>query len=156
VDNGVDAVKESAAIWARAKARRDEDPEPATVEESGPGIQRRLSIEGAELLLARKDGQPVGFALVAPSEQTLELFYLGVDPDAWGAGVGSLLLRSVEERARDRSGHVPPAYPLGPDTPSQALRASRAKDSRKIEESIQPTTADRLSHHSTTYPKGSK
>jgi GNAT superfamily N-acetyltransferase len=96
-----DGVEESAAIWAHAKACRDQDPEPATVENTMPGIRRRLSIDGAKLLLARRDGQPVGFALVAPRARTLEIFYLGVDPDAWGGGVGTRLLHSAEDHARE-------------------------------------------------------
>ncbi|GID97524.1 GNAT family N-acetyltransferase [Amorphoplanes digitatis] len=98
--SGADAVSESAAIWARAKARRDGDPEPATVEETAPGIRRRLDLAGARLLLARRDGRPVGFALFAPRARTLELFYLAVDPGDWGTGVGTRLLRGVAEHAR--------------------------------------------------------
>lgn len=109
VDSSVDVtmtrdaagVRAAAAIWARAKARRDQDAEPATVEETTPGIRRRLAIEGATLLLARRGGQAVGFTLFAPRERTLEVFYLAVDPDAWGGGVGSHLLLSVEEHARE-------------------------------------------------------
>ena len=96
-----DGVEESAAIWAHAKACRDQDPEPATVENTMPGIRRRLSIDGAKLLLARRDGQPVGFALVAPRARTLEIFYLGVDPDAWCSGVGTRLLLIAEDHARE-------------------------------------------------------
>lgn len=96
-----DGAKESAAIWAHVKTYRDGDPEPATVEETMPGIRRRLSIDGATLLLARRHGHPVGFALVAPRARTLEVFYLGVDPDVWGTGAGSHLLLSAEEHARE-------------------------------------------------------
>ena len=98
--HGAARVKESAAIWARAKARRDQDPEPATIEETMPGIWRRLSIDGASLFPARRDGHPVGFLLVAPRARTLEIFYLAVDPDAWGCGIGSRLLISAEDHAR--------------------------------------------------------
>ncbi|MCG8919551.1 GNAT family N-acetyltransferase [Actinokineospora sp. PR83] len=97
----VSGVREAAAIWARAKARRDRDPEPATVEATAPGIRRRLDLPGAKLLLAERGGRPVGFALVAPRARTLELFYLAVDPDAWGSGVGSRLLQDVEQHARE-------------------------------------------------------
>ncbi len=99
--HGAEGVKESAAIWARAKACRDQDPETRSVEETVPGIQRRLSIHGAKLFLARWDGHPVGFALVAPRARTLEVFYLGVDPEAWGRGVGSRLLHCAEDHARE-------------------------------------------------------
>lgn len=96
---GADAVRQAAAIWARAKARRD-DEEPATVEATIPGLERRLGLDGARLLLARRDGDPVGFAVFAPRERSLELFYLGVDPGAWGGGVAGLLLRGVADHAR--------------------------------------------------------
>ena len=99
-DHGEDGVKECAAIWARAKARRDQDAEPAAVEDTMPGIRRRLSIDGAKLLLARRAGHPVGFALVAPRARTLEVFYLAVDPDSWGCGVGSHLLLMADDHAR--------------------------------------------------------
>ena len=42
----------------------------------------------------------VGFALVAPRPETLELFHLAVDPRAWGRGLASELLRAVDSRAR--------------------------------------------------------
>ena len=99
--HGTDGLQESAAIWAQAKARRDQDPEAATVEQTLPGIRRRLSLDGAKLFLARRDGHPVGFALVAPRVRTLELFYLGVVPEAWGSGVASRLLLSAEDHARE-------------------------------------------------------
>ncbi|MGA7203931.1 MAG: GNAT family N-acetyltransferase [Specibacter sp.] len=95
-----DAVRESALIWARAKAQRDNDPEPATAEETMPGIRRRLALEGSNLILATSDGLGVGFTLFAPQEQSLEIFYLAVDPAAWGGGIGSRLLLSAENHAR--------------------------------------------------------
>ncbi|MGZ4743557.1 MAG: GNAT family N-acetyltransferase [Oryzihumus sp.] len=98
--HGTDGVRASAAIWARAKARRDQDPEPAAVEDTIPGIGRRLGLEGARLLLARRDGHPVGFTLFAPRERTLEVFYVAVDPEAWGCGVASRLLLAAEDQAR--------------------------------------------------------
>lgn len=101
VAHDVDGAREAAAIWARAKAHRDQDPRPATVEKTMPGIRRRLGLDGATLLLARRGGHPVGFTLFAPRGSTLEVFYLAVDPDAWGGGVGSRLLLSVDEHARE-------------------------------------------------------
>lgn len=97
---GESGATESATIWARAKARRDLEPEPATAGETMPGIRRRLSIDGAKLLLARRDGRPVGFVLLAPRTRTVEIFYLAVDPDAWGGGVATRLLLSAEDHAR--------------------------------------------------------
>jgi RimJ/RimL family protein N-acetyltransferase len=99
--DGADAVNEAAAIWAHGKACRDQDFAPVTVEDAVPGIQRRLSIQGAKMLLARRDGLPVGFTLFAPRARTLEIFYLGVHPKAWGGGVGTQLLLGVQDHARE-------------------------------------------------------
>ena len=52
------------------------------------------------MLLARQGGGAVGFALFAPNATAVELYYLAVDPDAWGAGVASLLLTCVDDDAR--------------------------------------------------------
>ena len=65
------------------------------------GIQRRLGLDGAKLVLAWRDDRPVGFTLFAPRSRTLEVFYLAVDPEAWGTGVASHLLVSAEEHARE-------------------------------------------------------
>lgn len=91
----------AASIWARAQARRDRSPQPPGIEEALPGIHGRLGLEGAELLLAWQDSRPVGFTLFAPRSQTLEIFYLAVDPDAWGTGVANRLLLEVEQHARE-------------------------------------------------------
>ena len=95
------AVGIAALIWARATAVRDRRPEPATGEEKMPGIQRRLSLEGSRLLLARRDDTYVGFTLFAPHEENLEILYLAVAPDSWGKGVASALLVSAEAHARN-------------------------------------------------------
>lgn len=96
---GDDEVRQAAAIWARATARRDR--QPATAEEAVPGIQRRLALDGARLFLARQGDEPVGFAVVAPRALSLEVFYLAVDADAWGLGVGRRLLARVDDHARE-------------------------------------------------------
>ena len=94
------ADEEAAAlIWARATARRD-DQDVRDVAETLPGIRRRLALDGATLLMAWRADTPVGFAVVAPQQHSLELFYLAVDPHAWGAGVAPLLLHAVDDRAR--------------------------------------------------------
>ena len=100
--HGAARVKESAAIWARAKARRDQDPEPATIEETMPGIWRRLSIDGASLFLARRDGHPVGFLLAAPRAQTLEIVYLAAAPTR-GAAASGVGYSSARRTTRGRS-----------------------------------------------------
>lgn len=96
-----EAVWDAAVIWAGARARRDHEPEPVAAEETMPGIRRRLALDGATLLRARRDGRCVGFALFAPRPQTLEIFYLAVAPDSWTGGIGSRLLLDVENHARE-------------------------------------------------------
>ena len=93
------AVRDAAGIWARARARRDGTTSPTSVDAAEAGVRRRLALEGAALLLARQDERMVGFALVAPRPETLELFHLAVDPSAWGHGLAAELLRAVDSRA---------------------------------------------------------
>ncbi|MGP9784575.1 GNAT family N-acetyltransferase [Glutamicibacter sp. AOP12-B1-11] len=95
-----DGVNEAALIWARATAVRDQRPEPLTGEEKILGIQRRLQLEGAKLLVANRKDSCVGFALFAPHEESLEIFYLAATPEVWGSGVASSLLVAVEEYAK--------------------------------------------------------
>lgn len=90
-----DAARASASIWARAKDRRDGSPNGSSDEDALHGVQRRLRLHGSQLLLARQGGAAVGFALFAPNDTAVELYYLAVDPDAWGAGVAHRLLRRV-------------------------------------------------------------
>ncbi|MET0821102.1 MAG: GNAT family N-acetyltransferase [Aeromicrobium sp.] len=99
VSSGEAAETAAALIWARATARRD-GREQRDVAETLPGVRRRLALDGATLLMAWRDDAPVGFAVVAPQLQALELFYLAVDRPAWGAGVASRLLRAVDDHAR--------------------------------------------------------
>lgn len=99
----LEAAREAARIWALAKAHRDQNSEPDPVEKALPGIQRRLDVAGAELVLAAGSDGYVGFTLFAPHEESLEIFYLAVAPDSWGSGVADALLASVENYARDIS-----------------------------------------------------
>lgn len=98
---GAEAIREAAAIWSEATALRDGTLTARKVEELIPGVRRRLSLDEAELLVARSSGHAAGFTLYAPHQDTLEIFYLAVRPDAWGRGVASQLLREVEKRARE-------------------------------------------------------
>lgn len=95
-----DVVREAAFIWARATALRDRLPAPSTGEKKMRGIQRRLGLDGSKLLLAKQDDAYVGFTLFAPLDEDLEIFYLAVDPAAWGRGVASALLAGAEDYAR--------------------------------------------------------
>jgi ribosomal protein S18 acetylase RimI-like enzyme len=98
---GPEAIREAAAIWSEATALRDGTLTARKAEELIPGIRWRLSLDEAELLIARSSGKAAGFTLYAPHPDTLEIFYLAVHPDAWGRGVSSQLLRAVEKRARE-------------------------------------------------------
>jgi GNAT superfamily N-acetyltransferase len=99
VSSGRTAEAEAALVWARATARRDGQAQ-RDVRETLPGIRRRLALDAATLLLAHEDGDVVGFAIAAPQASTLEVFYLAVEPDAWGHGIGSRLLHAVDDTAR--------------------------------------------------------
>jgi ribosomal protein S18 acetylase RimI-like enzyme len=99
VSSGAAAEAAAALVWARATARRDGRVQ-RDARDTLPGIRRRLALDGAALLLAHQDGAVVGFAITAPHASTLEVFYLAVEPDAWGRGAGSRLLREVDELAR--------------------------------------------------------
>ena len=93
------ARREAARIWARATAHRDGDPQPATVEEALPVIHRALTPPGATLHLSELDGRADGFVVLEPHGPTVEIVYLGVDPRAWGRGVGAALVTAATEHA---------------------------------------------------------
>lgn len=95
-----EALKAAATIWARATARRDRLPDVPAAADKLPGIISALEATGASLHLARQGTETVGFALVVPSRDTLELRYVAVDPAAWGNGVAVHLLGHVADRAR--------------------------------------------------------
>jgi len=69
-----------------------------------PGCRDALARPGTELFVARDDGQPVGFVLVAPYGMAASpyLASIAVAPEARGHGVGSELLRFTERRFADR------------------------------------------------------
>ena len=99
--------RHAARIWAAATAFRDADPAPAATEEALPIIDNALARPGGALLLAEQSGFVVGFALVTRQDESMEVQYLGVDPAAWGSGVGASLLAAVAAHA-NRSGAVDP------------------------------------------------
>lgn len=92
---------EAARIWAAATAHRDARPEPAPTSSALPIIEEGLAHGGASLHLATLREHAVGFALTVPREHNLEILYLGVDPDSWGAGVARGLLEDVTGFAND-------------------------------------------------------
>ncbi|MEV4639942.1 GNAT family N-acetyltransferase [Actinoplanes sp. NPDC049548] len=101
-DDSAAAQRAAAGIWARATARRDNLPEAAPVEEKLPGIQGRLSTPDGVLYLALLHGAAAGFALTVVHPSVLEVVYLAVNPDAWGAGIGRKLLAHVDTEAGAR------------------------------------------------------
>ncbi len=56
--------------------------------------------DGSSLLVAKRDGQLVGFARVVGSPADGELSDLWVDPDAMGHGVGRTLFKAITQQAR--------------------------------------------------------
>jgi ribosomal protein S18 acetylase RimI-like enzyme len=100
-DQGAFSRGEAARIWAAATAHRDGESEPAPTSSALPIIERGLGHAGATLHLAALRDRAAGFALVVPQDRGLEILYLGVDPQAWGAGVASRLLEDVCEYAKE-------------------------------------------------------
>ncbi|MCL7456842.1 GNAT family N-acetyltransferase [Micromonospora sp. MSM11] len=92
-------IDEAARIWAEATAARDGDTEVAPLRLARPLIQAVLDGTPRSLLLVALDaGRVVGFAAVEPvptDGSTAEIRYLGVEPAAWGRGVGRQLLRAA-------------------------------------------------------------
>lgn len=61
-----------------------------------------MSFPGVWLTLARRDGQPAGFALARVVADEAELLLLAVPPDQRRSGVGRRMLQAVAEEARVR------------------------------------------------------
>ncbi|GLY53578.1 GNAT family N-acetyltransferase [Lentzea sp. NBRC 102530] len=94
-------VDVAAMIWAHAVALRDGYDEVPTLAEARPGVENALGDERSFLLLAVEEGRAVGFVAGGPHEtdgsRRAFLHYVGVHPDAWGRGVGEVLLRALPE-----------------------------------------------------------
>jgi ribosomal protein S18 acetylase RimI-like enzyme len=78
---------------------------PADRQAHWEGALRRDDLRGA-LLVAERDGEVVGFAVVGPSrdpEGAGELYVLNLDPDHWGTGAGRALLAAAQAEL-DRQG----------------------------------------------------
>ena len=61
-----------------------------------------MSFPGVWLLLARRDGAPVGFALARAVADEAELLLLAVSPEQRRSGVGRRMLQAVADEARVR------------------------------------------------------
>jgi GNAT superfamily N-acetyltransferase len=51
------------------------------------------------ILVAERDGEVIGFAVVGPTEEPAgagELYAINLDPDSWGTGAGRALLAAAE------------------------------------------------------------
>jgi len=57
-------------------------------------------VQGEEVLVAEMDGRIVGCVTVEDSGRELELVNIDVPLELQGRGIGTMLVRSVEERAR--------------------------------------------------------
>lgn len=57
-------------------------------------------VQGEEVLVAEMDGRIVGCVTVEDRERELELINIDVPLELQGRGIGAMLVRSVEERAR--------------------------------------------------------
>ncbi|MEU8660716.1 GNAT family N-acetyltransferase [Actinoplanes philippinensis] len=95
-------LAEAATIWAEATAARDNDPDPAPLDQALPLIEQVIgSSPRALLVVAVDNGTRVhGFAAIEPSDEstgefTAHIRYLGVRPSSWGLGVGRLLMRDL-------------------------------------------------------------
>jgi ribosomal protein S18 acetylase RimI-like enzyme len=93
-------VDDAAQIWAEATAKRDNDPEVASLALARPVIEAVLRSSCRSRLLVALDSteKVIGFAAIEPSageSSVAELRYLGVAPSLWGSGVATALLRAL-------------------------------------------------------------
>ncbi|HWS35100.1 MAG TPA: GNAT family N-acetyltransferase [Actinoplanes sp.] len=151
-DDSAESQRAAANIWAGATAKRDGLLVPAAAEEKLPGIQHRLSTSTGSLHVAYLRGEPAGFALVVTHESALELVYLAVAPEAWGAGIGGSLLTYVDDLARvagvgclelwviDDNERAVRVYERSGWKPTEDLKASAGRLERRLvkELSIEP------------------
>jgi ribosomal protein S18 acetylase RimI-like enzyme len=99
-------IDSAASIWADATAARDGDPDPGPLALARPVIEQALSEADETSLVSAldRDGHALGFALTISSRQSVELYYLGVSPDAWGQGVATGLLNELARAAQGATG----------------------------------------------------
>ena len=61
-------------------------------------IKRRASQGRGDMLVAREEGEIVGFAYIIPYQDLAYLFYLAVAPEKQGGGRGSEILHLLKQR----------------------------------------------------------
>lgn len=99
VEQGSAPAREAAGIWARATARRDQLPVIPPLDDKLPGIESALALDGAYLLMLRTAERAMAFSVVVPHQDVLEVLYLAVDPEAWGAGLARQLLDQLQDHS---------------------------------------------------------
>lgn len=97
---GDDATaQECAEVWARTRSVRD--GEQVTARDVVGGLRGRLRMSGAELLVAQRGPDVLAFSIHRPvAPDSVEIYYLATDPDAWGQGLAQRLLAAVEQMGR--------------------------------------------------------
>jgi ribosomal protein S18 acetylase RimI-like enzyme len=61
------------------------------------------------ILATNEEDQPVGYTCYGPTpltDGTFDLYWIAVDPQCAGQGIGTLLLKAVEEGVRSRNGRM--------------------------------------------------
>jgi ribosomal protein S18 acetylase RimI-like enzyme len=83
----------------------------------------RLNIPGSHNVVAVVDGQPAGMASGVPTadDGVVELISMWVSPPARGRGIGDLLVRAVEQWARDIGAQVVRLAVASDNQPASAL-----------------------------------
>ncbi|GLS30149.1 Acetyltransferase (GNAT) family protein [Mesorhizobium albiziae] len=97
----------AAQIWAEATSARDGDDDVAQLDLSRPVMARVLESSARAFLLVAVDskGTATGFAAIAPvpgEVESAELHYVGVNPRAWGGGVGKDLMAAIPNVLKER------------------------------------------------------
>lgn len=135
-------IDHAARIWAQAAAQRDHRPMTADRNQALAGVQRRMALPEARLVMASKDGKPAGFTLCAPHDGYLEIYYVAVAPDFWGQGVARKLLDEVDRHAAS-AGHLELRLWVIADN-SRAIEVYQANGYRHTGQELADETSGRM------------